>query len=338
VDENTQAYISYLENEIERLRGGTRSHALREEETEKSLPAIPDEPPTTLNLITMTAGFTLKRTPRHEYGRQRRGGMGVFDLDASEADPPAVLVVADESQSILLFTDQGRAFRLNVSQISPSPVRARGQSLLERFELLPNERLAAALPDQARGGVALVTERGMVRHLRHHVFGEYMRPGVSLVDVRLMGRLVAACRTSGEGDVFIATRQGKAIRFAEKLIPPQGGPGIRLENNDLPVSITSVEDDSQVLLVDASGNGTLRPMAGFNPNKSAGGSGKLAMKTDELVAAFNVEPKEEIFLISQLSKVIRFSVDEVPAKEGVVQGVHCMTLRADQVVAGLATH
>jgi hypothetical protein len=78
-------------------------------------------------------------------------------------------------------------------------------------------------------------------------------------------------------------------------------------------------------------------MSGFAANKSAGGGGKLALKTDHLVAVIAVEPTDDIFAISRLSKIIRFRAGEVPAKEGVVQGVNCMSLRADEVMAVAAS-
>jgi DNA gyrase/topoisomerase IV subunit A len=94
-----------------------------------------------------------------------------------------------------------------------------------------------------------------------------------------------------------------------------------------------VNEDSRVFLVDTIGRGTLRTMTGFAPNKSAGGGGKIAMNTDSLIAALNADHPRDIFLISHWSKIIRFSLEEVPVKEGVVQGVNCMALRADEVVA-----
>jgi DNA gyrase subunit A len=133
--------------------------------------------------------------------------------------------------------------------------------------------------------------------------------------------------------LFIATNHGKAIRFSEKLVPPQGGPGIRLENGDSVAAITSVYPDSGVFLADSLGRGTIRLMNSFSPNKGAGGGGKNAMNTDQLIAAVTVNANEDIFMISRLSKMIRFTAEEVPAKEGNVQGVNCMGLRGDEVIS-----
>jgi DNA gyrase subunit A len=333
-------YIENLENEVARLRMGSRPTRVRaRSEVEIALPVnvASPEPPTTVQVITLTASGLAKRTPRHLYYPQHRGGMGIFDLDTSEEDPPAILVLADLNQYLLLFTSLARAFRLPVNQIVETPVRGRGSSVLSRVNLQPDEHLVAALSDEPHGAVTLVSIHGAVRHLRHHIFGEYMKPGTILFDANKFGKLAAACRTPGEEYLFIATQRGKAIRFAEKLIPPQGGPGIRLEKGDIVTAVAAVNDDSCVYIVDASGRGTLRLMTGFAANKSTGGGGKIAMNTDCLIAALNADNLGDIFLISRLSKMIRFSSKDVPAKEGVVQGVNCMALRADEVTAAAIT-
>jgi DNA gyrase subunit A len=326
LDPTVKAYIESLEHELAQYH--------KESPEEKYLPPLElSEKPTTLNVVTLTNDGYAKRTPRHLYSRQRRGGMGIFDLDIPEDTTPGILVVADESQALLLFTSQARVFRYPLNLLPESPVRAKGQLITDRASINPDEKFVAALPDIAKGGVALLSERGNVRFLRHHVFGEYMKPGTVLFDPLKFGRLVAACRTPGDGDLFIATRQGRAIRFSEKLIPPQGCAGMRLEAGDSVVVIASTNEEGAVFLADGSGKGTIRQMEGFAANKSAGGGGKYAMKTSELISAHAYNEGDEIFMISKLSKIIRFMGEEVPAKEGVVQGVNCMALRADEVVA-----
>ena len=88
-----------------------------------------------------------------------------------------------------------------------------------------------------------------------------------------------------------------------------------------------------MFLLGADGKGTIRLMENFNPNKSPNAGGKVAMNTDHLIAASAIQEKDDIFIISRLSKIIRFRAEEVPTKDGVVQGVVCMSLRADIPVA-----
>jgi DNA gyrase subunit A len=293
----------------------------------------PDEAPTPLNVITVSALGFAKRTPRHLYSRQRRGGMGVFDLEVSDADRPALLTVADESQSLILITNLARAFRVRVRDLPEVPVHGRGQSLTSPLPLQRDERLSVALPNRDSGYLAVLSWRGFVRCLRYNVLGEGMIPGMALYEVREFGAPIAACWTPGDADLFVATRRGMAIRFSERQVPVAGGPGIRLEAEDSAAAIAPVRQESGVFLLGADGKGTIRLMSGFSPNKSPGGGGKQALKTDRLVGAVTLGENDDLFIISRLGKIIRFRAPDVPAKEGVVQGVHCMALRADDTAA-----
>jgi len=337
LDPDIRAYIEALEAEVERLqhsgsRGRSRAAIEPVEEEWDAAPEVsePTEPPTTINILTAPGAGSAKRTPRHLYTRQRRGGMGVFDLETSEEEPPEILAVADESQHLLIITNKARAFRMPVSALPESSVRARGESIVAKMGLGSDERLAAILPDQAQGYIAMVSRRGNVRLLRHHVFGEHMKPGTVLYDVKAFGQMVGACWTPGDGDLFVATRQGRAIRFPEKLVPPAGGAGIRLPEGDEAVAIPAISPDSGVFMISADGKGTIRLMEGFSANKAPGASGKIAITTNQLISAAAAAAEDEIFIISHLGKIIRFQAGDVPAKDGIVQGVICMTLRGDE--------
>jgi DNA gyrase subunit A len=326
VDPAVLTYIEALEAELERLRPHRRGvTSLSSSSSEFS------EPPTTLNVITVSQNLA-KRTPRHLYPRQRRGGMGIFDLEAPTDDPPAILTIADESQDLLLITNQARLFRTPARQLSETPVRGRGQSATADLPLNEDEQPALILPHQRSGYLVIVTEQGQVRRQRHHFFGDMMSPGNLLYDFKTMGPPAAACWTSGEHELFIATRQGRAIRFTEQKVPFKGCLGMRLSDDDAIAAVTEVKADGGVFLLTADGKGTIRLMTGFSPNKSPGAGGKIALKTDNLIDAVAVDESDDIFIISRLSKIIRFQAAEVPAKEGVVQGVICMALRADETV------
>lgn len=327
------AYIEYLEARLATIEA-KRSHTQRAEELEiHHEAALPEEPPTTDGLISLSASGKIKRTLRHLYSRQHRSGMGVFDLDIDLPDYPAAVQAAADSANLLLFTNRARVFRLPADKMDTVEVRAKGDDLSLRFPLEEDEHFVAVLPDRASGYIALASQRGRIRILRHHVFGEHMRPGTAMYRPEEFGILASVCWTPGNADLLLITERGMGIRFAEKLVNPQGELGIKLAEGDSLVSVLSVDDDSAVFMVSADGRGTIRKMASFAPNKSTGGSGKIAMRSDHIAGALAIEPKDDIFLISRLAKIIRFPANEVPETEGVVQGVVCMQLRADDVVA-----
>jgi DNA gyrase subunit A len=259
--------------------------------------------------------------------------MGMFGFETTGDDEPAVLAGAEDHQNLLFFTNQARVFRQSIQTIPPTQVNDRGGIVTERFSLEPDEKVVTILPEQARGYVALVSKGGRVRCLRHHLFGEHMRPGTPMYNTKDFGPLASACWTPGDGELFLITQQGMAIRFSEKAIAPQGDQGIRLAKEDSVIGVTPVYADSNVFIISADGRGTLRQMSGFAPNKSPGGSGKIAIKSTKVVGALSVEMNDDLFAISRLGKVIRFPVSEVPETEGVVQGVNCMGLRGDEVIA-----
>ncbi len=331
VSTEIQVYIEYLEGEIARLQGnGPDPKIIAEEIVEIQ---VPSEPPNSLYVISATPNGIAKRTSRHLYMRQRRGGMGVFDLENVDGEAPSILCIAGESQSLLLITNLGRVFRLPVNSVTESPLHGKGASIISKLNLAPGETLASIQPIQAQGYLAAVNQKGMVRVLRHHVFGEYMKPGTSLFDVKSFGKVTSACWTPGDGDLLIATRSGKAIRFSEKLVPPQGCLGIRVADDDAVIGITAVYDDSRVFFLGADGKGTIREMTTFNANKAPGAGGKIAINNMQLIAASTVTSRDDIFIVSKLGKIIRFQADEIPEKDGVVQGVICMSFRADEAVA-----
>jgi DNA gyrase subunit A len=336
------SYIQSLEAELETLRGDTlarvvlgdvaprpRADAVPTEDEASG----PSEPPTTRQLITLTARGVAKRTPRHLYDRQRRGGMGVFDLEAPDGDPPAFLAVADIEQSLIVLTTQGRAFPLAVRNLGESDTRGRGESIRKWVNLGPEERIALVAPDLGSGHLTVVMRRGQVRRWRYNVFGRALQPGTLLYDIREGGAPAAYCWSAANADLFIVTAKGLGIRFAETQVAVRGSLGIRVDPDDAVVGVASVGPEDGVFLLSVDGKGTVRQMAGFALNKAPGSGGKVAMKADRLVGGVLAQAGDDVFAISGLGKIIRFAVDEVPAKEGVVQGVNCMALRNDAVVA-----
>ncbi len=319
------AYIEALEDQVAALQD---KPAVR-----SSAPPEPSEPPTTINIISISASGMAKRTPRHHYARQRRGGMGVFDLE-SDREPPAFLVAADEQGAVLFITDQGRAFRVPVNTIVETDVRGSGEALSHGLTLRPDERLAIALPDAGGPFLTLVTERGQTRRIGGQSFGANLRSGTVLIDSHESRAPAAAAWTSGQADIFIATATGRAIRFAERQVPVRGCLGIRVDPQDRVVGVGDVGAEDGIFLIGSDGKGTIRLMDGFAANKSPGASGKIAMKTDQLIAVTPVPANAapDLFIISRLGKIIRFNSGEVPAKEGVVQGVNCMQLRNDACI------
>lgn len=300
------------------------------------------EDPTTVNVITISRQGRAKRTPRHLYGRQRRGGMGVFDLETGEQDQPDFLLLGDVQGALTFITNQGRAFRMNIADLPETAVHARGENILGRFPLREGEHPAVVftdpLPGEPGAYLSLISARGQVRRIGSQYLGKSLQPGTVLHNAAEGGEPAACCWSTGGDDLVLITRQGLGIRFAERHVPVRGCLGMRVEPGDGIVAAVACGEADGVFLLGEDGKGTIRLMSGFSANKSPGAGGKIAMKADRIVGAVPVkgsqmEENTDIFALSRLGKMIRFGAGEVPPKEGVVQGVNCMNLRADQCVA-----
>lgn len=327
VSAEIRAYIEYLEAQLDQTEATAR-------DSSRAAAPEPTEPPTTQQVISISRDGVAKRTPRHFYSRQRRGGMGVFDLDVSAPDHPALLCVADVEAMLLLFTNLGRAYRYPVANIEETAVRGKGRSLAQALNFQDNERLIAALPAEGGVYVVLVSERGWVQRVRSSYFGKSLFPGMSFHDPKQGGFVTAACWTRGDEELFIGTRQGKALRFRETQVPARNGClGVRLDEGDVTVGITAVTEQSGVWLMSSDGKGSIRQMSGFRLNKAPGAGSKVALKTDQMIGVLTVQEADDLFIISETGKIIRFPAEEIPPKEGIVQGVNCMSLRNDAATA-----
>ncbi len=345
-----QRYIRTLELENARLRQELmelRQSATRRQRAEvaretRSAPALTQLPtiryPDDVMVLTVTRGGLAKRTPLNSYATQRRGGMGVFDIQSTRDDLVAHLVVTRASASLLVLSSRGRAVRIPVDSVPLTEVRGRGASLPERLLFTEDETLAAvlALDDErdTRNTVLIATASGWLRSLHRSYVGPRLQPGTLLSDPKRGGAPAALTLSNGAGDVLLVLRSGLGYRFPERLISREGVRGIQTRPDDPVVGLVSVQgEEDEVLLVTADGQGTRRQMAGFASNKSPGGQGKVIMKSDAVAAAAVVGPGDEALCISGFAKIIRFAVDEIPAKTGNVQGVNVLDTRGDSLAA-----
>lgn len=343
-------YIHTLEQENARLRQELlelrqtatrrqRAETLRETRADTAPATLPSvRHPDDVMVLTVSARGLAKRTPLNDYSTQRRGGIGVFDLQSTRDDAVAHLAVTRATAALLVLSSRGRAFRLPVDSLPLTEVRGRGASIPERLSFTADEVVAAvlALDDELDTGntVLIATQSGWLRSIHRNYVGVRLQSGTLLSDPKRGGPPAAMTLSDGSGEVLMVLRSGLGYRFAERLITRDGVRGIQVHPDDAVVGLVSVKnDEDQVLLVTADGQGTRRQMAGFATNKSPGGQGKVIMKTDALAGAARAGDGDEVLCISGLAKIIRFAAEEVPAKSGNVQGVNILDTRGDSLTA-----
>lgn len=344
-------YILTLEQENARLRQelmdlqGTAARreraALARENREPSASATVLTPRygDDVMVITVTNQGLCKRTPINDYSAQRRGGVGVFDIQTSRDDQVAHVLVGREAAALLVLSSRGRAFRVTVETLPLTEIRGRGASLPERLMFTEGETIGALLAldeeQDDRPNVLIATASGWLRSLHRNYVGPRLQPGTLLVEPGRGGAPAAATLSNGGGDVLVALRSGAAYRFAEQLIRREGVRGIQVRPDDAVIGLAVIAEGGgeAIFLASGDGLGARRGDDTFSANKSPGGQGKVIMKTDALAGVAAVTEQSEVFGVSGLGKIIRFAVAEVPAKAGNVQGVNIMDCRGDQLTA-----
>lgn len=317
-------------------RRATATIASEEDHIAEGLPAVKTPRyPDSVMLVSITRRGLAKRTPINAYTAQRRGGIGVYDIEAAEADPVRLLAVADASMSLLIVTSRSRAFRVPVEAIRETGIHGRGAPVLGSPGLTSGEEVAAVAvldDNDPRPQLFIATERGWIRRLHRNYLGPNLQPGTLLYDPREGGGPAALAWFDEESDVFMVSRLGIGIRFAQKGIPVRGALGMRLRPGDAVAGLCAVADDDPVLLVSRDGKAARRRMAAFAA-QGPGGQGKIAMKAEDVVCAMVAHEADEVFCISEGGKIIRFPAAEIPSRPSAVQGVAAMELVRDRIAS-----
>jgi DNA gyrase subunit A len=317
--------------------------------------------PDTESVLVLTKGGYIKRTDPAEYRKQKRGGVGVVDLDTKEEDFITHLVYASTHNDLLFFSDRGKAYQIKMFEIPEGKRATKGKSIMNFLSLSDGERITSILPmpkdKKAADGLSLmmVTKGGTGKKTSAAQFRDVRRSGLIAITLDSGDELISANFVSKNNDIVIATREGQSIRFAEDDVREMGraAAGVRVVRlaeadakkkieADAVISADVVSKDAKnpaLFVMGANGYGKKTELSEYKV-QGRGGSGILTMnvtpKTGPLMAAKVVtDDDEEIIAMSKNSQVIRVDIKEIPALSRATQGVRIMKLREGDSLASL---
>ena len=227
--------------ELEEIRdkyGDPRRTQILDETTELTLEdLIADEQ------VAVTVSHTgyLKRTPITTYRQQRRGGTGRLGMKTREEDFVAQLIINSTHAYLLCFTNTGRVYWLKVYEIPDIGAAGKGKAMASLVALQPGEKVVTILPTRdltdETHHVLFATRNGTVKKTPLKDFSNVMARGIIAINIDKDDELVTAKITDGQQVIFLATRDGLAIRFNEQDLRPMGRPatgnrGINLRKGD----------------------------------------------------------------------------------------------------------
>jgi DNA gyrase subunit A len=245
----------------------------------------------------------------------------------------------------MIFTDDGQVFKLKVHEIPDAGTAARGKAIVNLINIPTTRKVVGVVPvrEFSEGRyVVMVTSHGVIKKTSLADFQNIRTNGINAINIDEGDKLLDVVVTDGTKRIFIATHNGKAIRFDEKNVRPMGRAtrgvrGINLKPEDYVVSLCAVspEDSEKMLSVSELGYGKQTKITSYRL-QSRGGSGvinmKTTVKTGKVVAVFPVEEESEIMIITQQGKLIRLGAAEIRKTGRSAQGVRLIKCDAEDKV------
>jgi DNA gyrase subunit A len=304
------------------------------------------------SVLVLTSGGYVKRTNPDEYRKQKRGGVGVVDLDTKEEDFITHLVYATMHSDLLFFTDKGKAFQIKMYELPEGKRATKGKSIMNFLSLSPDEKVTSILvmPKESKKmslGIMFVTREGVGKKCDAASFHDVRRSGIIAIKLAPQDELVTATFTEKGDDMILVTKKGQSIRFKESDIREMGRSAggvtaMRLDKGDSIVGADIIKKDMKkatLLVMGANGYGKTTDLEEYKVQKRAGSGIKTAQvttKTGDIIASKVVaDPEAEIVAISKKSQVIRVDVKEIPELGRQTQGVRVMKLRDGDSLASM---
>jgi DNA gyrase subunit A len=298
-------------------------------------------------VVTMSAKGYVKSVTADTFRAQGRGGRGIAGAKLRDDDYVTHILTTTAHAYLLFFSNLGRVYRLKAHEIPKKDRTARGTAIVNLLALQPGEHIQAIVDTrdyETNPFLFFATRQGQVKKTKFNEYDSSLRTGLIAINLRDGDELVSVLPTDGGQNVFLVSRSGMAICFAEDEVRPMGRAaagvrGMKLKASDEVVSCDVSRPDVSLLVVTDAGYGKRTQLDKFNP-QGRGGQGvrgiKLTARKGRVVAAFMVDIETEVFLISSSGTLIRTAVREISSQGRDATGVRVMNLDAGQTVAAVA--
>jgi DNA gyrase subunit A len=304
------------------------------------------------NTLILTQGGYVKRTSPDEYRKQRRGGVGVVDLDTKEEDFVTNFLTASTHSDLLFFTDRGKAYQIKMYELPEGRRATRGKSIMNFISLSEGEKVTSILPmpknlkENNELSLLMVTEEGTGKKVSAASFHDVRASGIIAIRLSEGDKLISVSGVTKGDSCMVVTSKGQSIRFKENDVREMGRTAagvrvIKLKKGDRVVGAHPVPKENEktaaVLTMGANGYGKKTKIGEYKIQKR-GGSGiktsNVTAKTGEIIASAVVTgEEEEAVAMSKKSQVIRLGLSEIPSLGRSTQGVRIMKLHPGDTIA-----
>ncbi|MDH3972870.1 MAG: DNA gyrase subunit A [Deltaproteobacteria bacterium] len=298
-------------------------------------------------VVTISHTGYIKRNPTVLYRAQRRGGKGKTGMSTKEEDFVEHLFIASTHSYILFFTDAGKVYWLKVHEIPQAGRAARGKAIVNLLNIANDENITSFLPvrnfEEGRY-IMMATRQGVVKKTDLMAYSNPRAGGIIAINLDEGDSLVVTRLTDGTKDIFLGTKDGQSIRFKEDQVRPMGRVsrgvrGITLAGDDILVAMEIVGDASTILTVTENGFGKRTATSEYR-GQSRSGKGVITIKTTErngkVVGFLQVTDDDEVMMITNSGKIIRFSMKGISVIGRNTQGVKLIGVEEGERVVSVA--
>ena len=300
-------------------------------------------------IITLTVNGYIKRVPVDTYRTQKRGGRGMKGMSTNEDDVVDKIVMANTHEDVLFFTNFGKVYRIRGHQIPEYSRQSKGIPAINLFKMDPTEKVRSIISIDNKSGdltdehtLIFVTKHGITKRVALSEFARINANGKIAVGLKENDELIDVKLTDGNAEIFIASSNGKVVRFNENDIRVMGRTasgvrGINVGTGEVVGVATSLEG-KYILVISERGYGKKSKMEDYRLTKR-GGQGVLTIKTSEkngnLAKIVAVNGEEDVLVVTNLGIIIRTSLKEVNVSARNTLGVRIIKLSNNQKVSSL---
>jgi DNA gyrase subunit A len=299
-------------------------------------------------IVTLTTGNYIKRIPSNTYKSQGRGGKGIMGMTTKEEDVVEHLVLTQNHDYMLFFTNRGRVFRLKVYEVPAASRTAKGQPVVNLLQLGQGEKVTSLVAFDAKTDhsyLFMTTKLGTVKKTPLADYANVRANGLIAIKVDPGDELKWVKLTGGKDEIIISTALAQAIRFQENDVRPMGRAtrgvrGIRLRKGDEVVGMDVVRPGSELLVVMENGYGKRTKVDLFATHARGGvgiKAGVVTAKTGKTVDVRAVtDTRGEVVVVSTQGQVIRMALSQISLIGRATQGVRVMRMAEGDKVASVA--
>lgn len=300
------------------------------------------------NVVTISHGGYIKRSPVASYKKQKRGGVGVSGANTKQDDFIEQLFVASTHDNLMFFSNHGRTFYLKVHEIQEGSRATRGRHLKTLLQLNEEEKVQTIMPVSdfnSDDPIVLVTRNGIIKRCAISDFVNARTRGIKAMNLDDEDLLISASLTDGNSHLVLCTKKGKALRINEKEVREMGRTargviGIRLKEDNEVIGVIKVMEGKNLLVISHKGYGK---QMRFDELQAHGrGTGgqiylKINDKTGDVVAVHAVEQTDQVVLVTSQGMVIRTAVDGISTYGRSASGVKIVNVREEDYVVAVSS-